>query len=484
MHILLAYSTRHWMPSGEGANHLSASSAATLAKTLYNLLSNYGEVEYVDGVKPPKKLKRTHYDLMVGIQGSITPLSTIAKFDKKVLFAVNMHPAARNQILKQFNDTYSVCSTRHVERNSVHLRQMDDIEQADAVLLVGNATIAHSFMRFGTPLPQLRRFNYTSALPVRERPKEAVNTPPRLLYVATEMCLRKGFDILADMLQGVQDLPFTCGIVGGSGDADYRERLQSLKDKLGNKLTIHGWVDSCSPEYLEILRSYDVVLFPSLEEGQAGSVLDAMSQGLIPLITRETGVDFSPLGFLSPILGSRQNAELLRTLLNLDAHSLLKLHRQTLDWYRLNHLNWQEGLQRAVDALIHSGTPWPAEESYTSGDNPAMNYWKYEMVDKLEQAPELSAVAIQGDAPAARIRWELVDKLPENCVVIKRNTQHGPYLLGTPDENGTDILSMTAIRAESTTRCSWGTWLLRILSCIHPSKQKRKMCYNAWRLQQ
>lgn len=314
MNILLAYSVKHFNPlqENETTQNLSASSAATLARSLYNMLKEMGDVEYVDGLKPPKKLARKHYDVLVGIQGSISLLSRIATFDKVVLFAVNMHPRTRNEILQQFNQQYKVCSQKHVDRNSVHLKQLRDIQRADAIFLVGNATVARSFLQNGKALTSIRRFNYASALPCRTDDTLAPGDTIRLLYVTTEMCLRKGFDIVADMLQILREKPFVCGIIGGAGDSDYQAKLSDLQQQFGEKIQLHGWVDSKKPEYRQLLQQYDFVLFPSLEEGQAGSVLDAISQGLIPLTTRETGIDFAPLGYLIPKLNCEHNNNILQ----------------------------------------------------------------------------------------------------------------------------------------------------------------------------
>lgn len=491
MHILLAYSTRHYTPEGGGDERLAASSAATLARTLYAELSRYGEVEYVDGVKPPKRLSRQHYDMLVGIQGSLTPLSRLARFDKVVLFAVNMHPAERNRILHAFNRQYGVCAPKHVARNSVHLRQVSDIEKADVVMLVGNATIARSFLTQGTPLHSLRRFNYTSALPLRAVADLAPGRTPRVLYVATEMCLRKGFDVLADILQQVQDVPFVCGIVGGSGDAGYQEKLALLQKQLGDRLIVHGWVNSSSPEYVKLLREYDVVVFPSLEEGQAGSVLDAMSQGLVPLITRQTGVDYAPLGYLEPAMGCADNGAKLRSVLEASPAQRLAWQQETLAWYRLHHDDWVSNVSRALALVVRSGKPWPTwygEQAPYVLDAPGgmPELLAYDMVDKLEQAPGLAAVAVCNVQTAApqRLRWVPAAVPPAGAIVMRRRGADGPCLVAVPDANGADTLA-----APLPPQPIAGWWarvvvapFMGLLGWIHPDKQQRKLYYNRWRM--
>lgn len=54
-----------------------------------------------------------------------------------------------------------------------------------------------------------------------------------------------------------------------------------------------GFIDITSPEFLEITKKCSYVLAPSCSEGQSGSVLTAMSAGLIPLISKECGLEES-----------------------------------------------------------------------------------------------------------------------------------------------------------------------------------------------
>lgn len=493
MNILLAYSTKHFVPSSNQrvGTGMSASSAATLARTLYDTLTQYGQVDYVDGIRPPRQLPRKHYDLLVGIQGSITPLHRLAAFDKTILFAVNMHPVERNRILHDFNVEYSVCPAKHVARNTVHLEQLDDIRLADSIFLVGNATVARSFLKHGKSLEQIRRFNYASALPARA-PGELTHSshPRRILYVSTEMCLRKGFDILAELLRENKDSAIQVGIIGGAGDKTYRARLEELRRIMGEKLTVHGWVDSSSDAYLQLLRSYDAVIFPSLEEGQAGSVLDAMSQGLVPLITRETGIDYSPLGFLQPAMNCKNNHELLHRLINLSSDALLRLQQQTLQYYQAQHAGWETPLRHAFDLFITSGNPWPLPpENYTLNTTALSIPGNiiYDLTDQMERNNNISCVATTCTADVPRISWCYVNELPEGAIVLSsiRATPEPPFLLGREDsDKGVDTLSAPiqqhVIQSKFFHRLL--TPLMLMLSILHPSKSKRKIFYNRWRL--
>ncbi len=67
--------------------------------------------------------------------------------------------------------------------------------------------------------------------------------------------------------------------------------ITSLKNDYGNVFT-HGFVSNTSKEYLKIHSFCDVMIFPTLGEGQAATVLEGLSFGLYPIVSPYTGTDF------------------------------------------------------------------------------------------------------------------------------------------------------------------------------------------------
>jgi glycosyltransferase involved in cell wall biosynthesis len=53
-------------------------------------------------------------------------------------------------------------------------------------------------------------------------------------------------------------------------------------------------------KFTEVANRCGFLIFPSCSEGQAGGVLDSMALGLIPIITRETGINTADFGVTLP----------------------------------------------------------------------------------------------------------------------------------------------------------------------------------------
>jgi glycosyltransferase involved in cell wall biosynthesis len=80
----------------------------------------------------------------------------------------------------------------------------------------------------------------------------------------------------------------------------------------------HGWIDSRAPEYARILQGCRFAYVPTYEEGQMGSLLEAMHCGCVPITTRASGIDDRVLEhavIVEPLDVDGQRAAILDSLL-------------------------------------------------------------------------------------------------------------------------------------------------------------------------
>jgi len=57
-----------------------------------------------------------------------------------------------------------------------------------------------------------------------------------------------------------------------------------------------GWTQVNGNSFCELVRTCATVILPSCSEGQAGSVVQCMYAGLMPIVTLETGIDTEDFG--------------------------------------------------------------------------------------------------------------------------------------------------------------------------------------------
>jgi glycosyltransferase involved in cell wall biosynthesis len=96
------------------------------------------------------------------------------------------------------------------------------------------------------------------------------------------------------------------------------------------------------------LRECTFILAPALEEGQAGAVLDGVRRGLIPIVSRKAGIDFSPLGHIEPHLDSPHNVDVLARAVGQTPDQLRRLQRKTIEYYKEYHEDFLPALDETV----------------------------------------------------------------------------------------------------------------------------------------
>jgi glycosyltransferase involved in cell wall biosynthesis/GT2 family glycosyltransferase len=362
MRFLLSYSSQHFNPALPAARHEHwGSSANIVSRTLHGLLGRRGDVTFVDAAAPDE-VAGQRFDGFVGIVRNFTRILEICEIEHSVLIAVNMHPAEHNSLLLDFVVREKLPSAALHELDLLNVEERGgSVDAADAILLFGNVATLNSYLKHGVPREKVRLVNYGSDLAAHEPAERARKEGDTdLLYCASEIGLRKGFDIVASAVPAadLEDLGAHLHIVGAPSYPYYRAKLEDLEDQLGPRISNHGWLAPSSSRYRELMDRIDFLFFPSLEEGQAGTVLDALSRGVIPLISPHCGIDFAPLGFCELEVASEHNVQLLRQACALPAAERRRQRAKALEYNDEFHAGYEEQLDLALGDVL-SGSPSP-----------------------------------------------------------------------------------------------------------------------------
>lgn len=113
------------------------------------------------------------------------------------------------------------------------------------------------------------------------------------VFYASHGNVHKGLDLLLEAFRGLSEQLWIV--------APLERRFRSLfRAELERSANIHaiGWIQPRSKVYYSILGRCAWCVLPSCSEGQAQSVIEALGHGLIPLVSRASGVDVADFGFL------------------------------------------------------------------------------------------------------------------------------------------------------------------------------------------
>lgn len=225
------------------------------------------------------------------------------------------------------------------------------IEHADCATIYGNAFTMGTYRYAGKPLyPVPTTSAVTFPAPTG---KDVDACRRRFLWLGSWGMVHKGLDLVLEAFAGMPDLHLTvCGPVQQEPDfeAAFRRELYETP----NIRTV-GWVDVRSPGFARIARECIALVYPSCSEGQSGAVVTCLHAGLIPIVSRESGVDIpSEVGTVLAECSVAEIRRAARAVAELPAATLARMAEAAWTYARAHHTRekFAEDYRRAVLAIL------------------------------------------------------------------------------------------------------------------------------------
>jgi hypothetical protein len=201
-------------------------------------------------------------------------------------FSFNNHAAYGRILALQRRRGISCPSIRVIEHNKA-------IERAHYGIVLGNETTMDTYRYSNTKLFPL---SVPSPLTFPQLAREYASCRNHFLWFGSSGFVHKGLDLVLEAFCGMPDLHLhVCGPIH-----DDKDFCDAFRQELFHTANIHtiGWVDVSSPEFREIAKKTAALIYPSCAEGQAGSAVICLHAGLIPVLSRESGLDIGEFGFV------------------------------------------------------------------------------------------------------------------------------------------------------------------------------------------
>lgn len=366
MKILLAYCKTFFNPYKD--SRYKNASAGINARTLFEVLSQYGEVDYID-TSEAHKVNGRKYDIFIGINANFNEILNSIQCKKSIYYAVTQHPKEFNNKLLTFQarkkfyvsneSIYGILKKTRLDRriniawkNELKMKN-PDLSKVDHILVIGNKVTGNSFCKVGIERKRIDCLSY-ELMKGAASGKKKKGKRIKLVFPVANIYLGKGFDIFYQMMYRLykDGYRFDITIMGECSNPYYLKLIKDMKH-WNLKVDYTGMV--YDEHYYDILKEQDFCILPSLSEGQAGTVLDSMYCGIIPVITKEAGIDFSPLGYLLPRMNSGENYSILKRVLNTGKAEIELLSRQTAEYYNSHNLGFKERLDSLIKGYIGTG---------------------------------------------------------------------------------------------------------------------------------
>ena len=183
---------------------------------------------------------------------------------------------------KRIDDVYRRRNIKLIPRRQALLISKR-IEDYDAAFFIGNEYNLKTYSEFKMPPVYFIKntgydFNFCN-----DR-RKANN----FMFLGSAGQVHKGLDLLLEVFaEKCRD----CNLYVCSSFENESDFCEAYKHELYNTSNIHpiGFVDIKSDKFKEIVEKCAYMIMPSCSEANAGSVLTAMSAGVIPIVSRECG---------------------------------------------------------------------------------------------------------------------------------------------------------------------------------------------------
>lgn len=283
---LLSYLTEpiiHNLLYGKPVQFSNKGIALSIPHALNELGYEVDIVSWTDTEYAPK----TPYDLYIQHGGANfnniykqlkAPLPVLVYFSTGLYWKT--HNDLEEQRFKNFQKKHKVKLPldRHID-----FPEEDANRKADGIIALGSNFAANTFKDFPLVLP----IN-NSAYPVIRNKAEKNYTLARenFLFFSGSGNIHKGLGLLLDVFKSKRQRLYIMTKLDSDFEDYYRHELYELPN-------IHyvGEVKMRSDQFFEVADKCAFSILPSCSEGQAGSVIETMMHGLIPVVTEEVALE-------------------------------------------------------------------------------------------------------------------------------------------------------------------------------------------------
>jgi len=265
------------------------------SKQMASLLGDCGYVVDVADVNDRQFIPDHSYDVVLSQTTSLQGREKYLKWEaKKIYLSTGAEHRYRDARLRKRDELFQ--ARRHTELPDLQWCRQDAsfLDCADAIVGFGNDFIMSTWHE-ATGLPVHGFNNYGLAFS-HSMESQSPDRAKHFLFFGSSQQLLKGLDLLLDIFPRHPDLHlYVCGHY-----ARDRAFCHCYRKELFETENIHpmGYIYIMGDTFRELVLRCGYVILPSCTEGQPGGVVQCMHAGLVPVLTRDCGIDTLDFGIL------------------------------------------------------------------------------------------------------------------------------------------------------------------------------------------
>lgn len=263
-------------------------------KHIAAILGEFGYIVDVVDVRNTRFRPSRDYDIVISNKANWGPTSAFRAGPMKIYLATTPNPRVHNANLKRRHDLLFARRQLRVMIRRRYAEVMPYVTKADAIVGLGNDLIMSTWKEvFEGPIYGFNNYGYKETRFTIES-KDFARARRNFLFFAGGSQILKGLDLLLEIFPRHPDLHlYVCSPFKNETDfcSCYHKTLYETPN-------VHpiGWIRVNSDKFYELVQRCAYVIHPSCSDASPGSVVQCMYSGLVPLVTRETGIDTEDFG--------------------------------------------------------------------------------------------------------------------------------------------------------------------------------------------
>ena len=333
--ILLSYRTKPFSlneDSQEMNAHYCNWQCLQMARTFLHLGYCVDVISWLNDRFEPKK----DYTVFIDVQSNLERIGPQLNRDcVKIFHIIWAHWMFHNTA--EYQRCLSLQQRRGVSlKPKRQLEPARTIELADCAAVSGNEFTMDTYKYTAVEKPMYRMPVSAQAQYPWPEEKEFETCQKNFLWFGGYGFVHKGLDLVLEAFSEMPDHHlYVCGPV--TMEKDFEQAFHKELYQTPNIHTFTGWIDVCSPSFLEITNKCVGLIYTSCSESSAGSVINCMHAGLVPLVSYESGVDVNDFGFILKDCSLDTIRNTVQMVSSLGGKELKRLARQTWEFARGYH---------------------------------------------------------------------------------------------------------------------------------------------------
>jgi len=261
-------------------------------KQIADVLGEFDYIVDVADVEDKKFRPSKHYDLVISHRVDLQP--DIFPNAVKVYLSTGMNHIVHNRnVRKRYQALYQRRGCR-LKIRRLHTENMPFVLGANAIAGFGNELTMNTWKEtFGGPTYYFNNYGFQVAQFVLGTRDYSI-ARKNFLFFASQDQVAKGLGLLIEVFPRCPGIDlYICS------DFEYeKDFCNCYRRELWRTSNIHaiGWIRINSAEFDELIQRCAYVILPTCSDASAGSVVQCMYAGLIPIVTKEAGIDTEDFG--------------------------------------------------------------------------------------------------------------------------------------------------------------------------------------------